>query len=224
MFHVKLIYGRRAPADQATGLMGRSQCLLAGLVMILALAASPAEAAIYKCTCADGKLAFSDQPCVGGQTAATGKSATVAPVPPMPPIPLMSPGDNNAPAGTSVNDLGDAARAAAHERIRTAQTPQCLSLGDRMTSLVESGARGVSPAEVKATFDRHEQQCAAQVRAAIAAENFRNEARQTQLVVDDECKDKRRVLSERRLRLVSLSDEYRKTVSAVEADVARVCR
>ena len=230
MFHVKPVHGRPLPADRTTHFMSRPQCLLPGLVMsivvdmALFMAASSAQAAIHKCTGADGKVAFSDQPCVGGQTAATVKPAAVAPILPIPPPPPVSPDGNNAPAGTPAKDPDAAARAAARERIRAGQTPQCLTLGDRVTSLVDSGARGVSPAEVKATVDRYEQQCAAQVRAAIAAENSRNEALQKQLMVDLECKEKRRVLSERRPRLASLSSEDRKAFSAVEADVARVCR
>ena len=216
MFHVKLSFGRPAPADRTAGLLGRSQCLLAGMVLVLA--ASSAQAAIHKCTGADGKVAFSDKPCVAGQIAATLKSATVAPIPP------MTPGGNNAPARAPVNDPDNADLAASRERIRAAQTPQCQAFGDRIVSLIDSGARGVSPAEVKATVDRYEQQCAAQVRAANAAENSRNEARQKQLMVDEECKQKRRVLSERRPRLASLSSEDRKAFSAVEADVALVCR
>lgn len=216
MFHVKLIRYPADPVDPTVGLTGGFPCFLVDLIRVWA--ASSAQAAIHKCTGADGKVAFSDQPCVAGQAAATVKPAAAAPMPP------VSPNANKAPVAASVSDPDAAARAAAWERIRAAQTPQCLTLGDRITSLMDSGARGVTGAEVKATVDRYERQCAAQARTANGAENLRNEARQKQLTVDEECKEKRRVLSERRPRLASLSSEDRKAFSAVEADVARVCR
>ena len=62
---------------------------------------------------------------------------------------------------------------------------------------------------------------AAQAQAAIRAENARNESRQKQSIVDEECKEKRRAIAERRPRLSNLSGEDRKAFAAVESDVAR---
>ena len=185
--------------------------------MVLAWIAVPqTHAAIYKGTGVEGKVSFNDQPCTAVQVAVTVKPAA----PPGPSLPNF----NNAPGSLSASDPDAAARAAAHERFRAAQTPQCVALGDRITSLIESGARGVGGVEVKATMDRYEQQCAAQTRVAMNAESARGEARQKQLVVDGECKEKRRVLAERRPRLASLSSEDKNAFAAVESEVARVCR
>ena len=90
--------------------------------------------------------------------------------------------------------------------------------------MIQTGAIGVAPAEVKATLDRYEQQCVVPGKTAIAAENARNEAKQKQLMVDEECKEIRRVLDERRPRLASMSSEDKKAFAASEANVARVCR
>lgn len=187
-----------------------------GFMVLVWILVPQAHAAIYKCTGADGKVSFNDQPCTAGQVAATVKSAA----PPRPSLPNA----NSAPGSLSASDPDAASRAAAHERFRAAQTPQCVALGDRITSLIESGARGVGGVEVKETIDRYEQQCAAQARVAMNAENARGEARQKQLVVDGECAEKRRVLAERRPRLASLSSEDKKAFAAVESEVARVCR
>ena len=181
-----------------------------------------ASAAVYKCTGSDGKTSFSDQPCESG------KSVTMSQDPPRPPTAKPKEASTerltDRPTEQPTQDTGEAARSAARDRIRAAQTPQCLAMGDRFTSVVESGARGIPPAEFKAMMDRLEQQCGAQGRAAISTENARNEARQKQLIVDEECKEKRRVLAERRPKLTSLGSDDKKAFAAVEADVARVCR
>ena len=214
MFHVKLIHGSTSSSGRTVGLIGTIRCFMVGVVMVWA--ATAASAAVYKCTGADGKIAYRDQPCTAGQAATTVKPATVAPLPSG--LGSGSPSANNSSAGIankggdkdSSQDPGAAAPSAARDRIRAGQTPQCVTLGDRITSHIETGARGVAPAEMKATADRYEQQCAAQAKTAIAAENARNEARQKQLMVDEECKEKRRVLAERRPRLASLSSEEKK--------------
>ena len=214
MFHVKLIHGSTSSAGRTFGLIDTIRCFMVGVVMVWA--ATAASAAVYKCTGADGKIAYRDQPCTAGQAATTVKPATVAPLPSG--LGSGSPSANNSSAGVaskggdkdSSQDPGAAAPSAARDRIRAGQTPQCVTLGDRITSHIETGARGVAPAEVKATADRYEQQCAAQAKTAIAAENARNEARQKQLMVDEECKEKRRVLAERHPRLASLSREEKK--------------
>jgi Domain of unknown function (DUF4124) len=215
MFHVKLFNGSAVidagPAGHRKRANRRFWSVLAWLGLaaahaLLPLTVPPALAAIHKCTGADGRIAFSDQPCGAGQTAATVKPAPAA------------------PGSASPKDPDAAARVAARDRIRAAQTPQCVAMGDRISSMVESGARGIPEADVKATVDRYEQQCAAQARVANAAENTRNEARQKQLMVDEECKEKRRILAERRPRLTSLSTEDKKAFAAVESDIARGCR
>jgi Domain of unknown function (DUF4124) len=187
------------------------------MVVVLAAGVLPAGAAIHKCTGSDGKVTFGDQPCAVGHSAATVKPAAA-------PTVQGAPIANNLPGGAVPKDPDAAARAAAFARIRASQTPQCLALGDRIAALVEKGSQGVTGVEIKAMVDRYEQQCAAQARAANAAENARNEARQKQLIVDEECKVKRRVLAERRPRLASLSLEDQKAFAAVETDVARGCQ
>ena len=82
----------------------------------------------------------------------------------------------------------------------------------------------VMGAEDKAMFEPYAQQCAARARVANGADNDRNEARQNHLIVDEECKENRRVVPERRLRLAKLSSDDRKAFAAVESDVARDCR
>ena len=219
MFHVKLIPDAGSSANRRKDVTGHALCILA--LLFMACTAPSAHAAVYKCTGADGKVAYSDQPCVAGQAATTVKPAAVP--------------DKNTAKNSSKNGGGDTgqdpskdnsaiARTAAQDRIRASQTPQCLALGDRISSMMETGAIGVAAAEVKATLDRYEQQCGVPGKAAIAAENARNEAKQKQLMVDEECKHVRQVLDERRPRLASFSSEDKKAFAALEANVARACR
>lgn len=187
------------------------------ILLVLASASPPVQAAIHKCTGADGKVAFSDQPCAGGQSAATVKPVAAAPAVP------ASPNVSTGSATTKDRDAESSA-AARGEGIRSAPTPECVALGNRIAAFMQKSPCEGAEAEAKPMFDWHEQQCAAQARAVIGAENARSEARQKQFILDEECKEKGRVLAERRPRLASLSNEDKKTFAAVKAEVARVWR
>ena len=215
MFHVKLIPDAASSAHRRSGLTRPTLRILAGLLMAWAI--PPANAAVFKCTGADGKVAYSDQPCVAGQAGTTVKPAAV------PDKNTAKSSSKDSGVDTS-QDPSAAARSAAQERIRAGQTPQCLAMGDRISSMIGTGAVGVAAAEVKATLDRYEQQCVAPGKAAIAAENARNEAKQKKIMLDEECKYMRQLLDERRPQLASLSSDDKKAFAASEANVARVCR
>lgn len=180
-----------------------------------ALAAPPSRAAIHKCTGADGKLRFGDQPCKAGPKATTVKVAAAALT-----VPNL-PNSGNAPGNGSAKDPDASARAAARDRIGAEQTLECVALGGRITPFMQKGALEGVDAEAKPMFDRYEHQCTVQARAANGADNDRNEVRQNQLIVGEECREKRRVLAERRLRLASASSDDKKAFAEVESDVAR---
>lgn len=89
---------------------------------------------------------------------------------------------------------------------------------------VIAATQTVMGAEDKTIFEPYAQQCAARARVANGAENDHNEARHNRLIVDEECKENRRVVAERRPRLAKLSSDDRKAFATVESDVARDCR
>lgn len=227
MFHVKLSnnpavglgsasHGRRAsrefwPVAAWVGMTAATQILLA-------LASSPAQAAIHKGIAADGKVALSDPPCVAGQAAATVQPAAASAT-----VPNL-PNAGNAPGGVVVNIPGAAARATTQGTMRAAQTRACCALGGRFAGFKPKGVREGADALAKPVFDQHEPLCAGQVRTAPGAGNARNEGRQKQSMVGEECKEMRRVLGERRPLLASLSSDDKKAFAAVESEVVRVSR
>lgn len=201
MFHVKLFnnpavdlgsasHGRRASREfwRVAAWVG----VTAATQILLALASSPAQAAFHKGAAADGQVARSDPPCVAGQTAATVQPAAASAT-----VPNL-PDAGNAPGSVAVKNPGAAARATAQGTMRAAQTRECVALGGRFAGFKPMGAREGSDAHAKPLFDQYEPLCAGQARTAHGAGNARNEARQKPLMGDEECKEMRWVLRERR--------------------------
>ncbi len=207
---------------------------LAGLVLSGMMAPS-AQAAVHKCTSADGKVTFSDQPCAVGQAAAAVKPAAIGQT--TPPKAASSPPVTNGATGATAGSTAESTTgitaggssedpqdAASRARIRAALPAHCVVLGERIGKYFENGAVGATEAEYQVIFRRYQQECAAQARAASAAEDATRVARQKKQVAEQECTAKRQVLAERRPRLANLSSEDKKAFAAVEADVASTCR
>ena len=186
--------------------------LATGGLVLAGLIPAPVGAAVYKSVGKDGKAAFSDQPCPAGQTPTAVRESAGAPGP--------KPKDAKDP-----KDPSDAARASARGRLRDSQTPECAELADRITRFGQTGGATASNAEMTSILDRHDQQCAPAQRAAIEAENKRNEdAANKQILADAACAEKRRVLNDRRARLSAMSDSDKRVFAVVETEVARDCR
>ncbi len=176
-----------------------------------------AGAAIYKCTGPDGKATFRDQPCTSGQSVTIKKEPAKAPTTAA-----------KADAAAQPVDASSAARAAARERLRAAQTPECVDMGDRIQRFGQKGSGNQSGTDLNLLLERYEQQCAPRMREALGAENARAEAearRQNAAQnLAEACAAKQRVLDERRPRLASLSQPDQRAFAVVESEVARDCR
>jgi Domain of unknown function (DUF4124) len=166
----------------------------------------PANAAVYKCTGADGKVVFSDQPCLAGQTTTGVREPAGAPA-------------------AKPQDTGEGARVATRARLRAAQTPECADMSDRIASFGQTGGATATNAQMTALLTRYEQQCAARMQQAIEAENKRKEDEANKrIVADAACAEKRRVLNERRAKLAAMGDADKRVFATIEAEVARDCR
>lgn len=195
------------PMDPRTTLAFRVGAV--AFAIMAALMATPiAQAAIHKCTGADGKVTFSDQPCAAGQGA-----AVVKPVAP-----------SAAPAIMGAPDASEKARTEARDRLRKGQTPECLALADRMQNLLKDNVGKAPPAELDTVVNQYEQRCAARMRELVQAEAARNEQRAREQTRKSDCDAKRRVLDERRSRLAQLSEPEKRAFTTVESEVARDCR
>jgi Domain of unknown function (DUF4124) len=182
--------------------------LALAIAAVFLLAVPLVEAAIHKCTGADGKVTFSDQPCAAGQGASVVKPA--------------APGV--APTATAAPDASERARAEARDRLRRGQTPECLALADRMQNLLKDNAGKAPPADLDTVVNQYEQRCAARMRELLQAEAARTEQLAREQARKSDCDAKRRVLDERRPRLAQLSEQDRRAFAAVESEVARDCR
>jgi Domain of unknown function (DUF4124) len=174
-------------------------------IMVATLTSISASAAINKCTSSDGKVIFSDQPCLAGQASAAIKETAPAPA-------------------IKSKDASEVARHAAKQRLRSAETPECTDMRERLERYTLSNGRSQSQPDFEIMLERFEQKCAQQMRDAIKAENDRNVAESKRVTALSECAAKRRVLDERRPRLASLSADEKKVIALVELEVARDCK
>jgi hypothetical protein len=182
--------------------------------LLLTLAAGAAQANVYRCSGADGKVVFSDKPCPAGQSGAT---VRIAPSPPAAPSPAARP-QGLAP------DTGAAARKAAADRIAAALSPECRVLTERVRNFTFEGAGAMSEAEARELFERTERECGDALRRAVEAEHARAAAARQAEARRAECAAQRRVLDERRPRLASLPPSDRAAFEQLEREVARDCR
>ena len=138
LFHVKP--GAR-PIQSASAPLGHWAGMAVFYAALLGLHVD-AGAAIYKCTDPDGKATFRDQPCTSGQSVTISKEPAKAPTT-----------ATKADAAAQPVDASAAARAAARERLRAAQTPECVDMGDRIQRSGQKGGGSQSDRE-----RRHEEQ------------------------------------------------------------------
>jgi hypothetical protein len=180
-------------------------------VLPLASFCSPSVAAVHKCTDASGKVVIGDHPCTPGLAApkavASEPAATANPV--------------------DLRHVQESGRDASLARIRAAQTPECLSLGDRIVSAANDN-RAAAAADMGQVVAQYEKQCAVRAKAAIQSESNRREAeqkRQEKLVQKEAaCSEKRRSLDERRAKFDRLSAQEKLAWARLLEEVGRECR
>jgi Domain of unknown function (DUF4124) len=170
----------------------------------------PAVAAVYKCADASGKVVIGDHPCVSAQAVpARNASAPVA--------------STNA---VGVVQTPESKRAVSLARIRAAQTPECLALGDRIV-LAASDARAASAPDMEQVMAQYQKQCAGRAKVAIQSEANRQDAEEKRneklLQKDVACTEKRRNLDERRAKLDSLNAQDKLAWARLLEEVSREC-
>jgi hypothetical protein len=166
---------------------------------------------VYKCTDASGKVVIGDHPCSPGHAApkvvASEPAATANPI--------------------DFKQVQESGRKASLARIRAAQTPECLSLGDRIVSAAND-SRAASEADMGQVVAQYEKQCAARAKAAIQSESNRQEAdqkRQEKLVQKEAaCSEKRHSLDERRAKFDRLSAQEKLAWARLLEEVGRECK
>lgn len=203
MFHVK--HKRRS---SCTGL----RLTVLGMLLV---ASAGTHAAINKCTGADGKVVFSDQPCAAGQSGSVIQAA-----PPVPaPRPVASAPAGAVGTGASGNT---AAMEARRQRLEAAMTPECKALRERMTGMALSET--AQEKQLQAILSQFEAQCRPAMARAMEAEYARDKLERDAQQKRSECATKRSTYEDRRARLASLTPQERGMVDQLGTELARDCR
>jgi hypothetical protein len=117
-------------------------------------------------------------------------------------------------------------RAASLARIRAAQTPECLALGDRIV-LATNDNRAASAADMGQVLTQYEKLCAGRAKVAIQSETSRQDAEDKRneklLQKDAVCTEKRRNLDERRAKVDSLNAQDKLAWARLLEEVSREC-
>ena len=168
-----------------------------------------ASAAINKSKGADGKIEFSDQPCLPGQSAEVVKE------------------NSNAKPGTVANKQTAATDAKANGFFNGngMPTPECRQLQKSMLDQFPPPATGrLTEAELNKISDRFDTHCVPLIKAAQEVEWAKGKAERDRLQKQYECSEKRRVYDDTNRRLAKLSDTDRDARAQLGASIERDCR
>ena len=199
MFHVK---PHQSVSSVPTG-VGKwvAACLaMGGLVM------APAQAGVQKCTAADGKVVFSDQPCPEGQA-----SSSVRGVPEAKPM-----GGGTRDQGSRLS-YEDAVQRARRAEVHAALSPVCRALGDKASRAVRSDASSLE--EVKQAVSQFESQCGDQV---LQASVRNNTTRAVPNAAD--CRALRKSLEDQRARMKTMTNKELQEFAKFQNEVSVGCR
>ena len=184
-----------------------------GGLLLAVLLADAAQAGVQKCTGADGKVVFSDQPCATGQSASAVRG-----------VAGVNPSPANASAG-SANTSGTASnpsyegmvQKARRANVQAALTPECRALGDRASRALQNDAASLE--EVKRAVSQFENQCGDQVQKASATASI------SRAVPDASgCRALRQSLEERRAKLSTLTNRELQEFAKFQNEVSVGCR
>ena len=189
-----------------------ARMIFAGVSLLALVVMSPlAEAAINKCIGADGKVVFSDQPCVPGQSAST----------------IQEKGGPKSSATPLAKPAADpnAAMKSMRDRVDAALTPECRRMRKQALEqvLATDNARQTE-AELQKIIDDFEAQCSPLIKAAQEAEWAKGKAERDRTQKLGECTEKRRIFAERKGRLQSLTEPDRQATARLGAEIERDCR
>lgn len=168
----------------------------------LACLALSAQAEVYQCKGADGKVVFSDHACTADQT-----GHTVPGLPKSAPKPL-------APAADPATALEQAKR----QQLQAGLSPECQALGNKASQLLRSEA-GLE--EIKRAVSAFESRCGDQVEKAWQASG---QARPAGLKPDAaSCRILRQALTEAKAQLPKMTDKEKMEYAKLQNEVSLAC-
>lgn len=171
-------------------------CLLAGLAM-----AGTAQAEVYKCKGADGKVVFSDHACTAEQTGTT-----------VPGLPKASP--KPVPPAAEPTTAQEHAK---RQQVQAGLSPECQALGDKASQLLRSEA-GLE--DIKRAVSEFEAQCGEQVEKAWRAAG---QTRPSGKPDAASCRMLRQVRDDAKARLGKMTDKEKMEYAKLQNEVSVAC-
>ena len=160
-----------------------------------------AQAEVFKCKGADGKLVFSDHACAADQTGSS-----------VPGLPKSAP--KPAPSAEPTTALDQAKR----QQMQAGLSPECQALGDKASQLLRSEA-GLE--EIKRAVSAFEGRCGDQVEKAWRASG---QARPTSLKPDAaSCRTLRQALTDAKAQLPKMTDKEKMEYAKLHNEVSVAC-
>jgi hypothetical protein len=176
---------------------------LARVVMVAAwlVLGVSAQAEVFKCKGADGKLVFSDHACTADQT-----GSSMSGIPKSPP--------KTALPAEPTTALDQAKR----QQMQAGLSPECQALGDKASQLLRSEA-GLE--EIKRAVSAFEGRCGDQVEKAWRASG---QARPTSLKPDAaSCRTLRQALTDAKAQLPKMTDKEKMEYAKLHNEVSVAC-
>lgn len=168
----------------------------AGLVLL----AASAQAEVFKCKGADGKVVFSDHACAVDQTGSSVPGITKSTTRPVPPA-----------------EPSTALEQAKRQQVQAGLSPECQALGDKASRLLRSEA-GLE--EIKRAMSEFEGRCGDQVEKAWRASS---QARPIGKPDAASCRVLREVRDDAKARLSKMTDKEKMEYAKLQNEVSIAC-
>lgn len=182
----------------------RSGMVVAGLCVL----GAAAQAEVFKCQGADGKVVFSDHACAVDQT-----SSLVPGIPKSAPATAASPAQAQDPSLASA--AHDAKQRALNRRISAGMSPECRDIGEQLGQTLRQDAT-VELADSKRLLNAFEQRCMTEFAKVWKAEQGK--------VLDlASCRQLRQLVDKSRARLSRMTDKEKMDYAKLQNEVSVAC-
>lgn len=180
----------------------------------LALLGTSAQAEVFKCKSADGKVVFSDQPCGADQTV-----SSVPGISPSATKPKLSAEPTTTPDQSSASTAHDAKQRALNRRISAGMSPECRSIGEQLGQTLRHDST-VELAESKRLLTEFQQRCMTEFARVWKAE----QAKGGNLPLDlASCRQLRQLVNNSRTRLAKMTDKEKMEYAKLNNEVSVAC-
>lgn len=180
----------------------------------LSLVGTAVHAEVVKCKTADGKVVYSDQPCISGQS-----TSTVPGVPNKTASGTATPAGAGKPISVPATAVGEARNRAMHARIEAGMSPECRSIGVKLGVSLTSN----SDAELENTkrlFTQFDQRCMAQWEKVWKTER---DSGSKQPLDATTCRGLRQTRDDARAQLSKMTDQEKADFAKLQNEVSVAC-